>query len=206
MKRWILTACGMFLALSLTACGLYAAETPSGSSVIALESPMADMFVVSTAAPTAAVESMPKTEDIDTVPAQEPEQLLESAETDETWQEDDSMINIKITVGDQSFAARLYENETARALSALLPMTLDMNELHGNEKYYNLDEVLPVNASCPAEIHTGDLMLYGSDCLVLFYESVETSYSYTPLGYVEEPVGLSEVLGAGGVQVVFELP
>lgn len=204
MKRWILTACGMLLALSLTACESHAAEALSGNSGIALESP-ADMSVVSAAAPTAAVESMPKTGDMGAVPTQEPEQSLESTAADETWQEDDSVIYIQITVGDKSFAARLYENETARALAALLPVTLNMNELHGNEKYYNLDEALPVNASCPAEIHTGDLMLYGPDCLVLFYESVETSYSYTPLGYVEEPVGLSEVLGAGDVQVVFEL-
>ena len=52
-----------------------------------------------------------------------------------------------------------------------------------------------------SEIHAGDLKLYGSSCLVLFYESFSTSYSYTSLGYVENPEGLAEALGTGSVRV-----
>lgn len=41
-------------------------------------------------------------------------------------------------------------------------------------------------------IHAGDIMLYGASCLVLFYEDFNTSYRYTPLGYIEDPDGLAK--------------
>ena len=48
-------------------------------------------------------------------------------------------------------------------------------------------------------------MLFGSDCLVLFYESFSTSYSYTPLGAVENPQGLADALSSGSAQVTLRL-
>ena len=43
--------------------------------------------------------------------------------------------NLKITIGPVSFNATLENNETAKAFKRLLPMTVDMSELHGNEKH-----------------------------------------------------------------------
>ena len=40
---------------------------------------------------------------------------------------------------------------------------------------------------------------------MLFYESISTSYSYTPLGRIEDPAGLAEALGSGSVAVTFQL-
>ena len=110
-----------------------------------------------------------------------------------------------ITINGQTFHATLYDNETAAALKAKLPLTLNMSELNGNEKYNYLPFSLPTDASNPGQIHAGDLMLYGSDCLVLFYESFPTSYRYTPIGYVNDPSGLVDAVGGGGVQVAFTL-
>ncbi|MDE6023899.1 MAG: hypothetical protein K2G45_00405 [Lachnospiraceae bacterium] len=114
-------------------------------------------------------------------------------------------MNIEIVVGDQTFSATLYDNEAATALREQLPLTLNMSELNGNEKYYYLSETLPTNSSIPSGIKTGDLMLYGNNCLVLFYDSFSTSYSYTPIGYVDNTDGLAEVLGRGDVQVTFQM-
>lgn len=113
-------------------------------------------------------------------------------------------MKIEIIVGGQTFAATLNDNEAARALMEKLPMTLNMDELNGNEKYYYLDSVLPTNAGVPSGIKTGDLMLYGNSCLVLFYKSFSTSYSYTPLGHLDDPEGLAVALGGGSVQVTFQ--
>ncbi|MBD5136538.1 MAG: hypothetical protein HDT39_11355 [Lachnospiraceae bacterium] len=122
---------------------------------------------------------------------------------EETEKGEVETINIKITVGDEVFSAKLYNNETAKAFIEKLPMTLNMNELNGNEKYYYLSDSLPVDSQRQESIHTGDLMLYGANCLVLFYDSFSTSYSYTPLGSVDNPTGLAEALGSGNVQVTF---
>lgn len=82
-------------------------------------------------------------------------------------------------------------------------MTLNMQELNGNEKYHYFDSALPTNASRPTGIHTGDLMLYGNNCLVLFYEDFATSYSYTPIGRLDDPAGLEKALGSGSAQITF---
>ncbi len=120
-------------------------------------------------------------------------------------EEESSMPSIAIQVGDQTFTATLQDNATAHALLEQLPMTVTMSELNGNEKYCYLDQSLPTQSVRPKDIHTGDLMLFGSDCLVLFYQDFSSGYSYTPLGQVNDPAGLSAALGRGNVQVSFRL-
>ena len=113
------------------------------------------------------------------------------------------MLKIEIVIENETFSATLYDNAAASALADMLPLTLNMSELNGNEKYYYLDTDLPTNASIPSEIKVGDIMLYGNNCLVLFYENFSTSYSYTPLGHIDDSNGLATVLGNGTVQITF---
>ena len=108
-----------------------------------------------------------------------------------------------MTVGKRRFAITLTDNAAARAFAAQLPLTLDMSELNGNEKHAKLPKALPADASPPGTIRNGDLMLYGSDTLVVFYLTFNSSYSYTRLGRVDDPEGLSQALGPRGVRVVF---
>lgn len=112
---------------------------------------------------------------------------------------------ITLMVGDHTFSATLLDNETARQLAELFPLTLDMSELNGNEKYFYLDGSLPTDSHRPGQINAGDLMLYGDNCLVLFYEGFSSGYSYTRLGSVDDPAGLAEALGTGGVGVTFSV-
>ena len=111
---------------------------------------------------------------------------------------------INIIVGSKTFTATLADSETGKAFAALLPLTVTMNELNGNEKYHYLSSSLPTAAYQPGTIHAGDLMLYGSNCVVLFYETFNSSYSYTRLGAIDDPSGLVEALGVGNVSVRFE--
>jgi hypothetical protein len=108
-----------------------------------------------------------------------------------------------MTAGEQRFAITFADNEAARAFAAQLPLTLDMSELNGNEKHAELPKALPANASRPGTIRNGDIMLYGKTTVVVFYATFNSSYSYTPLGRVDEPAGLARALGPGGVRVVF---
>ena len=112
---------------------------------------------------------------------------------------------MKIKIGASTFTATLYDNATAAAFKALLPMTVNMTELNGNEKYVDLPGSLPTNASNPGTIQTGDLMLYGSSTLVLFYKTFSTSYNYTKLGRIDDVTGLVAALGFGNVSMTYEL-
>ncbi len=111
---------------------------------------------------------------------------------------------INIIVGSKTFTATLADSETGEAFAALLPLTVTMNELNGNEKYHYLNSSLPTAAYQTGTIHAGDLMLYGNNCVVLFYETFNTSYSYTRLGAIDNPSGLASALGSGNASVRFE--
>jgi hypothetical protein len=108
-----------------------------------------------------------------------------------------------MTVRERRFAITVTDNAAARAFAAQLPLTLDMSELNGNEKHADLSKPLPANASRPGTIRNGDLMLYGSNTLVVFYLTFDSAYSYTRLGRVDDPAGLAQALGPRGVRVVF---
>ena len=110
-----------------------------------------------------------------------------------------------IKIGTYTFTATLDDNATATAFKALLPMTVTMVELNGNEKYVDLPGNLPANPSNPRTIQNGDLMLYGANALVLFYKAFSTSYRYTRLGRVQDPPGLAAAVGSGNVAVTFEI-
>lgn len=111
---------------------------------------------------------------------------------------------INITVNAKTFTATLSDNNTAKAFEEMLPLTIHMAELNGNEKYYDLQGNLPANPSNPQNIKGGDLMLYGSKTLVLFYKTFSTFYSYTRLGAVDDATGWAVTLGSGNVTVTFE--
>lgn len=108
-----------------------------------------------------------------------------------------------MTVGDRRFAITLADNAAARAFAAMLPLTLDMAELNGNEKYASLPKALPENSSRPGTIRNGELMLYGADTLVVFYRTFTSSYPYTRLGQVTDPAGMGQALGKRDVRITF---
>lgn len=113
---------------------------------------------------------------------------------------------VLLSVGKRHFTLTLADTEAARAFANQLPMTLDMPDLNGNEKHTKLPGPLPVNAIRPGTIRSGDLMLYGSDTLVVFYLTFDSAYSYTRLGRMDDSVGLAQALGKGSARITFSLP
>lgn len=112
---------------------------------------------------------------------------------------------IRIRAGGAAFAAVLPATPASLEFKSMLPLILDMRELNRNEKYAALPRRLPVQETAPGQIRAGDLMLYGSNTLVLFYESFPSSYRYTRLGQLTTAEGLKAALGTGSVSVTFEL-
>ena len=92
---------------------------------------------------------------------------------------------VKIRSNNQEYIMQLEDNETVKSFINILPLEITMNELNGNEKYIYLNNPLPINPINPNHINTGDVMLYGDNCLVIFYKSFDTSYSYTKIGHIE---------------------
>ncbi|MDR1228151.1 MAG: hypothetical protein LBK55_03905 [Azoarcus sp.] len=108
-----------------------------------------------------------------------------------------------MTVGERRFAITQADTEAARAFAAMLPFTIDMADFNSNEKHAELPRTLPTSANRPGTIHNGDLMLYGSKTLVVFYLSFDSSYSYTRLGRADDPAGLAQALGRRDVRITF---
>ena len=111
--------------------------------------------------------------------------------------------SVTIQINGKNFSATLEDNPTAHAFADKLPLEVDMAELNGNEKYFYLDADLPSDSERVGQIHSGDLMLYGSNCVVIFYKDFATSYSYTRLGKLDKPADLEKILGTGNVRVTF---
>lgn len=188
MKNVLLSTC-LAVSLILTACG-------NGKSTAAPETTAnRESSIISM------TEAVSRGEAAETIPEIQESDL---GTEEPAAGENEELLTVNISVGGRVFPAKLYDHAASRELVSRMPMELDMSELHGNEKYYYLPEGLPTDSENPGSIHTGDLMLYGSDCLVLFYEDFQSSFSYTRLGYLENPEELSEIVGAGNVTVSFE--
>lgn len=120
-------------------------------------------------------------------------------------QGEEKMENINLVINDEIFEIELVNNETTKAFIKKLPMTLSMSDLNHNEKYDYLDESLPADEQNIGNIQTGDVMLFGNNCLVIFYESFLTSYQYTRIGKITNVSRLKETLGDGNVEVSFKV-
>ena len=123
-------------------------------------------------------------------------------DAEEEREEEDLSMKINLTINGNSFTATLEDNETTKEFLKRLPLEVSMSELNGNEKYYYFDESFPTNSYRPGNISTGDIMLYGNDCLVIFYEEFDTPYSYTRIGKIDNVDNLKNALGKGNVNVV----
>ena len=112
----------------------------------------------------------------------------------------ENVIKINVSINNQKYNATIENNETAKSFISQLPQEFNMKELNGNEKYVYMDNALPTNPINPKNIESGDIMLYGSDCLVIFYKSFDTNYSYTKIGHIDNLPDL----GNDSITVKFE--
>ena len=108
--------------------------------------------------------------------------------------------SVKVAINNKEYTLNLEDNETAKSFADLLPQEFNMSELNGNEKYIYLNTTLPTNTSNPKHINSGYVMLYGDNCLVIFYKSFDTSYSYTKIGHIDN----LDNLGNGSITAKFE--
>ncbi len=111
---------------------------------------------------------------------------------------------MNIKVNNKNFTVVLEDNKTVKSLTQKLPITLEMSDLNNNEKYCYLDFVLPTDSKSVRYIKKGDVMLFGNNCLVIFYKSFTTSYGYTKIGYIKNSNDIEQVLGKSTIEAIFE--
>lgn len=117
----------------------------------------------------------------------------------------DNMQNIIITIKNKKYEAILYDNSTTKELIKKFPITITMSDLNGNEKYYNFSKSFSTSSENMANINKGDIMLFGDNCLVIFYKSFSTHYKYTKLGYIKNTEDLENSFGKGDISITFEI-
>ena len=162
--------------LMLTACGSYSED----SSTVTVQSESSSVLI------------------------QSDDTFVTSTQPEVTADEQSQSDGMQMVVGERLFTVTPESNDTVKALTEMLPLTLDMSELNGNEKYHYLDTALPSAPEKVGHINEGDIMLYGDSCIVVFYKSFDTSYKYTKIGHIDDTSGLADALGTGGVSVIFE--
>ena len=107
---------------------------------------------------------------------------------------------MKAIINDKEYTINLEDNSTAKKLFELTPLEVTMEELNGNEKYIYLSDSFPVDPYKPGHVEQGDVMLFDNACLVIFYKSFDTPYSYTKIGHIDNLPDL----GKESIKVKFE--
>lgn len=103
---------------------------------------------------------------------------------------------MKINIGYEKYVINVENEALMEEIYNALPETFTMNELNGNEKYYYLNSTMKnANSEAVGQVQKGDVMLFGSDCLVIFYDSFETEFRYTKIGHIDNlgDIGSSNV-------------
>lgn len=186
MKR-IIALFLMVLVFSLTGCG--ASQAASSTQT----------------APATTAETE-KQNELDSTSEQAQPSLQKISENElQTGQETTDMI--KLTVGNNNFLANLADNASANELRELLkngPITMVASNYGGFEKVCSLGSRLTSN-DVQTTTQAGDIMLYSSNQIVIFYGS--NSWAYARLAKVmdEDIPNLKAVLSGDENEVIIEL-
>ena len=134
--------------------------------------------------------------------AETDEALDVTEENTETNNEKES-IEMKMTINDIAVEVSWENNDSTRALAEMVkegPLTIHTEPYGGFEQVGDIGTKLP-SSDTDITTEAGDIMLYTSDHMVIFYGS--NSWAYTRLGRITDKSEseLRELLGGSGVDV-----
>ena len=114
-------------------------------------------------------------------------------------------LTMQVQIGEYRFTAVMEENEAVSELLGILqegPLTLELSDYAGFEKVGPLGRRFTADDRQTTTL-TGDIVLYNSSNIVMFYGS--NSWSYTRLGKIEDLTDWEKALGSGDVTVTLSL-
>lgn len=145
-------------------------------------------------------------EDVAEIPSEEQNaQADRNTDNTEAGRQEETEMKLQIEAGGSIFTAALEDNEAVNAFIEMMeegPVEIEMSEYGGFEKVGSLGTSLPASNS-QMTTQAGDIVLYNSSQIVMFYGS--NSWSYTKLAEVEGLTGWEDALGSGSVTVTFSI-
>lgn len=200
-------AIALLIPVIMTACGTQRDSAP-------LEETVASRTVAPSAEPSAAPQRTATagiTDQADTPEAaDEPAGLQETGPAEESDQpviEEESEKVLQMWIGDTAVAVEWENNESVEALKGLCeetPLVIQMSMYGGFEQVGPVGSRLPSN-DVQTKTSSGDIVLYSSSQIVVFYGS--NSWSYTRLGRItdQDADGMASLLGNGDVTITISL-
>ena len=114
-------------------------------------------------------------------------------------------MKMNVQIGNQTFTATMEDNQAVKELADMMkagPVTLQMDDFSGFEKVGSLGRSLTASNK-QTTTTAGDIVLYNSSNIVMFYGS--NSWSYTRLGRIDDLTGWADALGYGSVTAILTL-
>ena len=156
---------------------------------------------------------MPKEDDSSNIsgmndPARPSEQAdAEEPTTEETGTEEVKAKMLRMMIGNTAVAVDWENNESVEALKAQCenePLVIQMSMYGGFEQVGPIGSRLPSN-DAQTTTSAGDIVLYSSDQIVVFYGS--NSWAYTKLGHItdQDASGMAGLLSNGNVTITISM-
>ncbi|SRR5690606_24290351 len=114
-------------------------------------------------------------------------------------------MKLKITIGDKTAEAILYDNPTSRDFASLLPLTVELKDYSNIEKVFTLSKELTIEGAPDGfDPSIGDLTYYAPwGNIALFYKDFSYADGLVSLGKITS--GLEHFIINGSLTVKFEL-
>ncbi len=130
---------------------------------------------------------------------------LQEAQAETTEEVRETMLQMMI--GEAKVNVSWEDNDSVAALKALCkdaPLTIQMSEYGGFEQVGPIGTRLP-SADVQTRTFAGDIVLYSSSQIVVFYGS--NSWAYTRLGHIidQDASGMAALLGGGDVTITISM-
>ncbi len=142
----------------------------------------------------------------------EPSITITTPQDDKTITEEDETANMKLTlkIDDTEVDVIWADNDSVRALKILAKdgLTINMSKYGGFEQVGSIGSTLPSTDTRITDTrittNPGDIVLYSSNQIVLFYDS--NTWSYTKLGHINlSKSELTDLLGDEDVVITLNL-
>ncbi len=125
-------------------------------------------------------------------------------ETSSSAVSEEAEMNIRITAGNHTIKATLYDNAAARQIYDSLPSTYPMMNLYGREMCYRMGAgSLPTDEAADTGYEIGDISYWPpAGSLVILYEQNSEVFEQQPIGHTDDDISFFD--GMGDTDITWE--